>query len=139
MILEKTVSDADFQRQGLDKLAKHARLVLVLIAGINVAAAAFFAIAADGLQWPLLTPLLVSAAIHGGLALWATKMPLPAVAAGFALFGLGIVAGLAQGGSIFDGIMLNVILLALYLNGIQSAVAFNNMKAKLVASGMLSE
>lgn len=119
------------QQDGLDLLAKHARGVLVLIAGVQLGLAALFWFAGDAPQKALIVPVLCAAVIYGALALWARRAPLPAVLVGFAIFLGDIGLGLAQGGSIFDGILFRVILLALFLNGIGSARQYNEAKKRV--------
>ncbi|MCH9684573.1 MAG: hypothetical protein K0V04_24265 [Deltaproteobacteria bacterium] len=119
------------QEDGLAKLAKHARVVLVVIAAVQVGAVALLWVAGGAAEHTLIIPSLISAAIYGGLALWARVAPLPAVLVGFAIYLAGVGLSMAQGGSLFDGILFKVILLALFLNGIASGRQYNEAKKRL--------
>jgi hypothetical protein len=57
------------------------------------------------------------------------------VLVGFVLYLAGIVLSVAQGGSIFDGILFKVILLALFLNGIGAARQFEEAKRRVARQG----
>lgn len=118
-------------QDGLDKLAKHARVVLVVIAAIQVGGAALLWVAGGPTQEPLIVPSILMGVVYGLLAVWARRAPMPAVVVGFVLYLAGTVLAIAQGGSIFDGIVLKVILLALFLNGLGSARQFQDAKRRL--------
>ncbi len=119
------------QEDGLAKLARHARIVLVAIAAIHVGSAMLLWLAGGPAQWAMIVPTMVGAAIYGVLALWATRAPLPAVLVGFAIYLAGVAYSISQGGSILDGILFKVIFLALFLNGIQTALTYNKAKERL--------
>jgi hypothetical protein len=123
------------QQDGLDKLAKHARVVLVVITAVQLGAAALLWVAGGPAERVLIVPAIITAVVYGLLALWARRAPLPAVLAGFGLFLAGIALSLAQGGSLFDGILIRVILLALFLNGLGSARQFVEAKKRVAQQG----
>lgn len=119
------------QQDGLDKLAKHARVVLVVIAAVQLGFAALLWIAGGPAERALILPAVVAAAIYGALAVWARRAPLPAVLVGLALYVANVAFAVAQGGGIFDGILFKVILLALFLNGIGAARQFEEAKKRV--------
>jgi hypothetical protein len=119
------------QQDGLDKLAKHARVVLVVIAAVQLGAAALLWVAGGPAEEALIAPAIVTAVIYGLLAVWAGRAPLPAVVVGLVLYLAGIGLAVAQGGGIFDGILFKVILLALFLNGIGTARQFEEAKRRV--------
>jgi len=123
------------QQDGLDKLAKHARIVLVVIAAVQLAAAALLWSAGGPAEKPLILPAAITAAVYGLLAAWARRAPLPAVLVGMVLYVGGIALAVAQGGSLFDGILFKVILLALFINGLGSARQFEEAKRRVAQQG----
>lgn len=131
MILDRDISNADFQQRGLQQLAKQARLVLLVVAAFNFGGAALISVGGSPQELLLVPALLLSGAAHVGLALWARVMPLPPVIVGFVLFAAGVLAQLSQGFPGLVAIVFDVILLALYLNGVQAARSYNEMKARV--------
>lgn len=118
-------------QDGLDQLAKHARGVLVLITGVQLGLGALFWFAGDAPQRALIVPTLITAGIYGLLALWARRAPLPAVLVGFGIYLASILLSMVQGGSLLDGLLFKVILLALFLNGVGSGRQYNEAKKRI--------
>lgn len=123
------------QQDGLDKLAKHARVVLVVIAAVQLGAAALLWVAGGPAEKALVVPAVINAVIYGLLAVWARRSPLTAVLVGFVLYLAGIVLSVAQGGNVFDGALLKVILLALFLNGLGAARQYEEAKRRVAKQG----
>lgn len=116
---------------GLDKLAKHARLALLVIAGVQGAAAALLAVAGGPALAPLIVPAAVTAAWFCALAVWARRSPMPAVIVGAVVWASGVVINIAWGLGVGQLSVLNVILLALFINGYGSARTYNRLKRTL--------
>jgi hypothetical protein len=123
------------QQDGLNKLAKHARIVLVVIAAVQLGAAALLWVAGGPAEKPLILPTVVTAVVYGLLAVWARRAPMPAVIVGLVLYAGSIVFAVAQGGGIFDGILFKVILLALFINGLGSARQYEEAKKRVAQQG----
>jgi hypothetical protein len=126
------------QEDGLDKLAKHAGIVLVVIAALQLGGAALLWVAGGPAEHALLVPSIIAGVVYGALALWARSAPMPAVVTGFVLFVLTHLLAVIQGGSIFDGLLLKVILIALFLNGFGSARQHAEAKKRLAAQAKTS-
>jgi hypothetical protein len=116
---------------GLAKLAKHARVVLVFIAAFQLGAAALLWVAGGPVEHAQVVPTVIAGVVYGSLAVWARHAPMPAVATGFVLFVISVGIGVAQGGSIFEGLLLKVIVLALFMNGLGSARQYNEAKKRV--------
>ncbi len=119
------------QEDGLAKLAKHARIVLVVITGVQLGMAALFWLAGGSAEKVLIVPAVITATLYGALALWASRAPLPAVTVGLGIYLLGIAVRLFQGGSLFEGLLFKVILLALFINGVGAGRQYNDAKKRL--------
>src|SRR5688572_6331231 len=100
---------------GLDKLGRHARVVLVLLAAVQLAGLGFLYSAGSPLDRTDMFASLGVGAIFVVLALWARKQPLPAVVIGlvFYLASVGVVA-LADPRTLFQGLMFKAIVLVMF-------------------------
>lgn len=119
-------------QEGLDKLARHARGVLVLIAGLQAGLAALLYVAGGPPEEALIMPTLVTAIIYGALATWARTAPMPAVLVGFVLYLVSVAVGLAQGDSLLSyGSLFKGMILVLFINGLGSARSYDQAKRAL--------
>jgi hypothetical protein len=112
-------SIASSVEDGLDKMAKHARLVLVAIAAINFGGAALMWVAGGVSDVAGLAPQLV------------TMVP---VTIGVVIYGLSLATSLllepARVMSMW-GLLINASLVVLCINGITSARSYEDLKRKL--------
>ena len=113
---------------GLDKLARHARVVLIILAVIQFAAVAFLWIARPVSDLAELGSMLVIGLAFGGLAIWARRRPLPAVVTGLGIYlVIHALAAVIQPASLTDGLMLKAIVAVMFYNGITAAMTYNAM------------
>lgn len=117
-------------QDGLDRLARHARMVLVVLAGLSFGGAAFFYLAGEG---PVASQL-VSGTVFALLAVWARRSPMVPIVIGVSLHGLGLltVAFVDLGAVLsFPSLLMNGIILALCINGIATARSYEHLKVQL--------
>jgi hypothetical protein len=113
---------------GLDKLAKHARSVLVLLAGLQLVSGAILYIA-GALDVPALAFILGLGVVFGALAIWARKDPLTAVLAGLGIWVAVVLVEMAiEPSSVFNGLLVKAIVIVLFINGISTGLTYNKMK-----------
>ncbi len=116
---------------GLDKLAKHARSVLVLLAGLQLVSGAILYIA-GALDVPALAFILGLGVVFGALAIWARKDPLTAVLAGLGIWVAVVLVEMAiEPSSVFNGLLVKAIVIVLFINGISTGLTYNKMKRTL--------
>ena len=130
MIGESLVSSNE---DGLDKLAKHARGVLVALAFLQLAGGVIYYVI-GGIAANEFGIILASGLMFGGLAVWARKNPLPAVSAGCAIWLLSIAsAAIANPASLFEGLLVKALIVGGFINGISTAMTYNKMKKNLAS------
>jgi hypothetical protein len=121
---------------GLDKLAKHARVVLVVVAVVQLAGSTILYAAGGIPDLSMFAVQLVIGASFVGLTLWARKDPLTAV-----LFGLGIyatpilVAAIADPSTLLTGLVAKAIIAVMFANGISTGLTYNTLKRSLGPGG----
>jgi peptidoglycan/LPS O-acetylase OafA/YrhL len=121
---------------GLDKLARHARGGLVLIAAVQLVAAAFLFVADDSNGPQSLVPLVVTGALFAALAVWARRNPLPPVIAGLALFVASLLIALwVDPTSLLSmwPLLMNGAILTVSINGLMAAREHARAKQRLQA------
>jgi hypothetical protein len=120
---------------GLDKLAKHARGVLVVLAVVQLAAAAILYFVGAMREPVELATTIVIGLVFVGLAMWARKDPLPAVSVGLGIWIAGqAMAVLIEPASLYNGLLVKVAILAMFWNGISTGRTYNEMKRSLAAT-----
>ncbi len=113
---------------GLDKLARHARVVLVILAAVQFGAVAFLYIAEPVTQWSGLGTMLGVGAAFAGLAAWARARPLPAVLTGLGIYLAGVIlAALVEPATLTQGLTMKAIVAVMFYNGITAALTYNAM------------
>jgi hypothetical protein len=114
---------------GLDKLGRHARGVLVLLAAVQVAGPAFvWRAGASAPRADVVGGAMIGAAF-AGLAMWARTRPLPAVLCGLALYlaRVGVVA-LVDPRTLYQGWGLKLIVAVMFINGVQTALTHERLR-----------
>ncbi|HLT40977.1 MAG TPA: hypothetical protein VK034_32085 [Enhygromyxa sp.] len=125
-------SIAGSTEDGLDKLAKHARAVLVLLAAVQLIGGAILYIAGALVDAAPIATTLGLGVIFGVLAIWARKDPLTAV-----LVGLGIwvavhgIGAIIEPATLFSGLVVKAIVIVMFVNGISTGLTYNKMKHTL--------
>ncbi len=123
---------ASSTEDGLDQLAKHARGVLVVLALVQVAGAAILYLAGAMRLPGELAMTLAVGAVFGGLAVWARRDPLPAVLVGLGIYvGLLALAAVFDPATLFSGVIMKLIVAAMFWNGISTGLTYNEMKRTL--------
>lgn len=123
--------DGSHIEQGLDQMARHARTVLVAIAGINLGAAGLMWMTGSAASLGDLAPQLISGVLFAALAMWARRGPMAPVMIGVAIYGLSLVAALvAQPSLVLSmwGLLLHGVLVILCVNGVSSARAYRELQ-----------
>jgi peptidoglycan/LPS O-acetylase OafA/YrhL len=119
---------------GLDKMARHARMVLVVIAVLNLGGALLLWIAGGVTDVAGLAPRLVTGVAFVVLAVWARRSPMLPVTIGVAIYGVSLVASIAvdpaQVLSMW-GLLLNAALIVLCINGISAARSYEDLRRRL--------
>lgn len=117
---------------GLDKLAKHARGVLVLLAAIQVGGAAILYIAGAMRTPEEIIVALSLGALFGALAVWARKNPLPAVLVGLAIYvAIVLLSAVVDPATIYSGLIMKLVVAAMFWNGISTGLTYNEMKRSM--------
>lgn len=117
---------------GLDKLAKHARAVLVLLAAVQLIGGAILYVAGALVHPAGITTTFGLGVVFAALAIWARKDPLLAV-----LFGLGIwvavqgLAAIVDPATLFQGLVVKAIVVVMFINGVSTGLSYNKMKHTL--------
>lgn len=113
---------------GLDKLARQARIVLIVLAVIQFVVA--WILWLDSV--PDVVSLRTTAAVglmFAGLAVWARKEPLPAVLLGLGCYVVGVVAAaIAEPTTLTSGLAGKAVVAVLFYNGVDTALAFEKMR-----------
>jgi hypothetical protein len=114
---------------GLDKLGRHARGVLVLLAVVEVAGLAFVWLAGAPVELADVVGGAMIGAAFAGLAMWARTRPLPAVLCGLALYlaRVGVVA-LVDPRTLYQGWGFKLIVAVMFISGIQTALTHERMR-----------
>ncbi len=114
---------------GLDKLARHARGVLIGLAALQVVATGVL-YAAGSLSTTLdLVAGFGLGGVFAGLAVWARRNPLPAVSTGFAMWALlMLLAAIADPSTLWSGLVMKGLIIAAFVNGISTARTYEEMK-----------
>ncbi len=116
---------------GLDKMARDARTVLLAIAALNLGGAALLWIAGGVPDVSAVIPQIVTGIAFGALGVWARRSPMLPVAIGVAIYALGLVATLLTNPlAVLSmwGLILHGILIVLCFNGVSSALNYNKLK-----------
>jgi hypothetical protein len=117
---------------GLDKLAKHARGVLVVLAVVQLAGTAILYVAGAVREPVDIGVAILLGVVFGGLAIWARKDPLTAVLVGLGMYvTLVLLSAIIEPATLFSGLILKVIVAAMFWNGISTGLTYNEMKRTL--------
>lgn len=128
---EDVVKDAEKKVRGVKTL-------LYILAGINAVAGFFFIFVldsemtfADGIGF------LVAAMVFIGCAIWVNRQPLMGVLAafGFYLF-IQVLSAVVDPSTIFQGILLKIIIIGVFIKGINSAKDAKKYRAQLAEMGV---
>lgn len=116
-------------QDGLDKLGRHARGVLILLAVVQLASLAFLWVA--GVRLATLDVAVgggIGAAFLG-LAVWARKQPMPPIVIGLIVYlaGIGLAASI-EPSTLFQGVLFKGIVLVMFYNGIATARTHEKMR-----------
>lgn len=119
-------------QDGLDKLAKHAGAVLVLLAAVQLIGGAILYIA-GGLTEPVaMVSTFGLGVIFGALAIWARKDPLMAVLVGLAFWvAIHGIGAIIEPSTLFNGLIVKAIVIVMFVNGISTGMTYNRMKHTL--------
>ena len=118
---------------GLDKMARDARTVLLAIAGLNLGGAALLWLAGGIPEFSVIAPQLATGVAFAVLAFWARRSPMIPVTVGVVLYGVSLAAGLLLNPLALLsmwGLILNGILVVLCINGLKSARNYNALKRR---------
>ena len=119
--------------EGLDKLARHARTVLIALAALQLGGAALLWVAGGVADTMVLGPQVVMGLVFIGLAIWARRSPTVPVSIGVGVYALSLVLVLVTNAEALLsmwGLIIHVILIALCINGLSSARAYRDMAAR---------
>jgi hypothetical protein len=115
---------------GLDKLARHARMVLVVLAAICFGGAAFFYLAGEG---PV-QGQVVGGTFFAVLAFWARRSPMTPIVIGVSVYALNVIYAVFATPEILTSlwfVVMNGIVAALCFNAITTARSYEQLKAQL--------
>ena len=123
-------------QDGLDKLAKHARGVLVLLAAVQLIGGAIHYVA-GGLVEPMAIAFTFGlGVIFAALAIWARKDPLTAVLVGLGFWATCVVVeAILEPASLWNGVILKAVVIVMFANGISTGVTYNKMKYTFTNKG----
>jgi hypothetical protein len=113
---------------GLDKLARHARVVLIILAALQFASAAFLWVADPQTRGETLGGMLFVGALFAVFAVWARQQPLPAVLTGLGVYLAGVGAAAAvEPATLTQGLAFKAIVAVMFYNGISAALTYRAM------------
>lgn len=130
-------SVASSVEDGLDKMARHARTVLVAIAVLNLGGAGLLWIAGGVPDLATVLPQLVTGTVFVALAAWARRAPMIPVVIGVAIYGISIVVTLLTNPlAIMSmwGLVMHGILIVLCINGLSSARNYNELRRRFATT-----
>ncbi len=114
---------------GLDKLAKQARVVLVLLAAVQLVGGGILFLAGGIPDASAIAGTFGLGVVFGALALWARKDPLNAVLVGLGIWVVLVAASAAlDSSSLFNGLLVKAIVVALFISGISTGLTYNKLK-----------
>jgi hypothetical protein len=117
---------------GLDKLAKHARAVLIVLAAAQLIGGAILYIAGALVEPSAIAVTFGLGAMFGALTIWARKDPLTAVLVGLGIWGtVLVIEAIVEPATLFNGLILKAIVIVLFVNGISTGLTYNRMKHTL--------
>jgi uncharacterized membrane protein len=113
---------------GLDKLAKHARAVLVVLAAVQLIGGAISYVAGALVEPAAIVSTFGLGVLFAGLAVWARKDPLTAILVGLGIWVavIGIEATI-EPASLFNGLLLKAVVIVLFATGISTGLTYNKM------------
>ena len=120
---------------GLDKLARHARVVLVVLGLIQLASAAFLWLAQSTPDMQGFWGMLFVGLAFVALAGWARERPMPAVLTGLAIYLVLVAAAAAMNpASLTQGLLGKLIIAVMFYNGIATAMTYNKLARMQLAA-----
>jgi hypothetical protein len=128
---EETIfNEADWNMQGYDKHIRNARIMLYIVAGLQLLPLLLLPEGLDDDARNLLIILqVIFAAVFVGLAIWTKYKPFAALLTAMIFFlGIWVLGGILNPASIFSGIILKVILIVLLILGIRNAKEAEELK-----------
>lgn len=120
---------------GLDKLARHARVVLIVLGVIQLASAAFLWLAQSTPDMQGLWGMIFVGLVFVGLAGWARERPMAAILTGLAIYLVLVAVDAAMNpASLTQGLVGKLIIAVMFYNGISTALTHNNMARMQLAA-----
>jgi hypothetical protein len=121
---EETIfTDQDWSMQGYDKHIKNARIMLFIVAGLQLLP--LFTLPdniADEAKYIIIGLQLFFAAVFVGLGLWTKYKPFAALLTAMLFFiGIWVLGAILDPASIFQGIIVKIIVIVLLILGIRNA------------------
>lgn len=111
------------------KKLKNVKIVLYIMAGVNLLAL-FYYISQSAMAEVIGS--IVGAVVFIGCALWVNKKPLIAILSGFGFWILlQILSGIIEPESLFQGLILKIIIISVFIKGIKSAKDYKDFNLKL--------
>jgi hypothetical protein len=122
-------------QDGLDKLAKQARAVLVVLAVVQLVGGVMSYVAGAIPDVTSLALTLAPGLVFAALAVWASKDPLPAVLVGAGIWVVLIGAAAAvDPTTLFAGLILKAVVVVLFITGISTGMTYNRLRHTIGAS-----
>lgn len=121
-----------------EKKVRNVRTLLFVLAALNIVLGFFFIFILDsGLTFADGVGFLISALVFIGCAIWVNKQPLMGVLAafGFYLF-LQVLGAIIDPTTIFKGIILKIIIIGVFIKGVNSARDAKKYKEQLAEMGV---
>ncbi|MEQ8626388.1 zinc ribbon domain-containing protein [Ekhidna sp.] len=120
-----------------EKKIKNVKTLLFVLAGLNILLGFYFIFILDSnLTFADGVGLLISALVFIGCAIWVNKQPLMGVLAafGFYLF-LQVLAAVVDPSTILQGLLLKIIIIGVFIKGINSARDAKKYREQLAEMG----
>jgi hypothetical protein len=123
-------SEDDYSMKGYDKHIRNARIMLFVIAGLQLLPIVLMGDVPSEVRWFVIGVSVLAAAVFAGLALWTKTRPYPALLIA-TIFYVGIIVLnviLSGPATILQGIIFKVIIIVLLILGIRNAREAEEMK-----------
>jgi prepilin signal peptidase PulO-like enzyme (type II secretory pathway) len=126
---ESIFQEEEFSMKGYDKHIKNARIMLFVIAGLQL----FGIFASLGLpdpaRWISISVYVIFGAIFAALAFWTHKRPFAALLAALILYGsLLVLDGIFEPSTLYKGIIIKVAIIVMLITGLRNAREAQDMK-----------
>lgn len=119
-----------------EKKIRNVKILLYVLAGLNLAVGLVVSALSADMGILFFLEYFIAAAVFTACAIWVNKNPIAGVIAAFSFYMLlQIAAAIVDPSTIFQGIIVKVIFIGMFIKGIRSAYDYKEYAEKLKAHG----